>query len=82
MSFVEHGNSFPPADPPFSDDRASSSGGEPIKLTLTGSRQAVARMIHLLHHANIIAGSAWSRPIATRNSHEVISVAIRYISVD
>lgn len=82
MSFVDNGNPDPPAAPPVSNRSDSSSRREPIKLTLTGSRQAVARMIHLLHHSNIIAGSAWSRPIATKNPGEVISVAVREIVVD
>jgi hypothetical protein len=55
---------------------------EPVKMTLTASRQAVERMILLLHNRNIIAGSAWSRPIAIKNSMEVISVASRMMQID
>ncbi len=82
MSFVESGNFAPPGMPPATSQQDSSSRGEPVRLTLTGSRQAIARMIHLLHCANIIAGGAWSRPIATQKPGEVISVAVREISVD
>ncbi len=82
MSFVENGGVNPPADPPanFSDSRSSNE--EPIKMTLTASRQAVERMILLLHNRNIIAGSEWSRPIAIKNSTEVISVASRMIQIN
>lgn len=82
MSFIENGGFNPPADPPadFSANRFPSE--EPVKMTLTASRQAVNRMILLLHSHNIIAGSDWSRPIAIQNSSEVISVASRMIQVD
>lgn len=68
--------------PPNSDLTEFSPNEEPVKMTLTASRQAVDRMIHLLHNRNIIAGSDWSRPIAVKHSTEVISVASRMIQVD
>ena len=82
MSFVENGGVNPPTNPPadFSANRSPSE--EPVKLTLAASRQAVDRMILLLHNRNIIAGSEWSRPIAIKNSTEVISVASRMIQID
>ncbi|WNZ26284.1 hypothetical protein HJG54_27995 [Leptolyngbya sp. NK1-12] len=81
MSFVESGGFTPPTDPPanFSNSLPNE---EPVKMTLTASRQAVDRMILLLHNRNIIAGSEWSRPIAIKNSTEVISVASRMIQID
>lgn len=82
MSFVESGGINPPADPPADFSIHSQPDEEPIKITLTASRQAVKRMILLLHNHNIIAGSDWSRPIAIKNSTEVISVASRMIRVD
>ncbi|MFQ3636996.1 MAG: hypothetical protein SNJ57_14315 [Cyanobacteriota bacterium] len=51
-------------------------------MTLIASREAVNRMILLLHRRNIIAGSEWSRPIAIKNSTDVISVASRVIQID
>ena len=82
MSFVDNGNPDSPIHPPVDHGGDSSAGGEPIKLTLTGSRRAVQRMIHLLHRANIISGSAWSRPTLARHAGEVMSVAVRHISID
>jgi hypothetical protein len=82
MSFVESGGVNPPTDPPANFSGTSSPNEEPIKMTLTASRQAVDRMILLLHNRNIIAGSDWSRPIAIKNSTEVISVASRMIQID
>lgn len=57
----------------------SSSKEELVKMTLTGTRGVVERMVHLLHRHNIISGSAWSRPVPIKNSNEVISVANRMI---
>lgn len=82
MSFVESGGFSPPTDPPANFSTYSSPNEEPVKVTLTASRQAVDRMILLLHNRNIIAGSEWSRPIAIKNSTEVISVASRMIQID
>lgn len=82
MSFVENGGVNPPTDPPANFFPHSSPNEEPVKMTLTASRQAVDRMILLLHNRNIIAGNAWSRPIAIKNSTEVISVSSRMIQVD
>ena len=82
MSFVENGGVNPPADPPVDFFANSSPKEEPVKMTLTASRQAVDRMILLLHNRNIIAGSEWSRLIAIKNSTEVISVASRMIQID
>lgn len=82
MSFVEDGGFQPPIDPPADFSGNSSSNEEPVKMALTGSRKAVARMIHLIHRANIISGSEWSKPLATKTDNEVISVANRMIRVD
>lgn len=82
MGFVEDGGFSPPTDPPANFSVNSSPNEEPIKMTLMASRQAIDRMILLLHSRNIIAGSEWSRPIAIKNSTEVISVAIRMIQID
>jgi hypothetical protein len=82
MSFVEDGGSNPPAVPPANFSSNSTSGEEPVNMSLKGSRRAVLRMIHLLHRTNIIAGSEWSRPAATRKPGEVISVATRTITTD
>ena len=82
MSFVENGGINPPADPPADFSANSLPNKEPVKMTLTASRQAVSRMILLLHNRNIIAGSEWSRPVAIKNSNEVFSVASRMIQVD
>lgn len=82
MSFLETGGVNPPADPPADFSASRSPNEEPVKITLTASREAVDRMILLLHHRNIIAGSEWSRPIAIKNSTEVIRVASRMIRID
>jgi hypothetical protein len=82
MSFVEDGGFVPPQDPPTDFSSSRSPSEEPVKMTLTASRQAVERMILLLHTRNIIAGSEWSRPIAIKNSPEVISVASRMIATN
>ena len=68
--------------PPVDSCAQCSSNEEPVKMTLTASRQAVDRMILLLHNCNIIAGNEWSRPIAIKNSTEVIRVSSRMIQVD
>lgn len=81
MSFIDDRDAVPPT-PPADTLNQSVQDEEPIKISLTGSRKAVNRAIHLLHRLNFIAGSAWSRPIATKNVGEVISVAARQISVD
>lgn len=82
MSFVENGGANPPADPPADFSADSQPNEESIKITLTASRKAVKRMILLLHNHNVIAGSEWSRPIAIKNSTEVISIASRMIRTD
>lgn len=82
MSFVENGGVIPPSDPPADFSAPRSPQEEPVKMTLTASRQAVERMILLLHNRNIIAGSEWSRPVAIKNSPEVISVASRMIATN
>jgi hypothetical protein len=82
MSFVENGGATPPTDPPADFFAEPSSDEEPVKITLTASRRAIDRMAHLLHRQNIIAGSDWSRPIAIKNSTEVIRVASRMIRLD
>ena len=80
--FIERGSSGDSDQPPIESSARFSSNEEPVKMTLTATRQAVDRMILLLHSRNIIAGSEWSRPIAIKNSMEVISVASRMIQVD
>lgn len=82
MSFVENGGVNPPTDPPADFSASSQPNEEQIKITLTASRRAVKRMILLLHNHNIISGSDWSRPVAIKNSTEVVSVASRVIRVD
>lgn len=81
MSFVEAGEGIPPTVPPANFPSNSTSDEEPVNLSLTGSRKAISKMIHLLHHTNVIAGSEWSRPTVTRTG-EVISVATRMIRTD
>lgn len=81
MSFIEDGGFVPPQDPPVNFFQTPSND-ESIKMTLMGSRRAVDRMIHLMHKQNIVAGSEWSRPIAIKNSHEVICVVDRMIAID
>jgi hypothetical protein len=80
--FVDGDSANDAGQPPEGNVSQPASHEEPIKMTLTASRQAVERMILLLHNRNIIAGSAWSRPIAIKNSTEVISVAMRVIQVE
>jgi hypothetical protein len=82
MSFVEDGGLTPPTDPPANFSSGSTSGDEPVNMSLKGSRKAVMRMVYLLHRTNIIAGSEWSRPTATGKPGEVISVATRMITTD
>jgi hypothetical protein len=82
MSFVDDGEINPPADPPANFSSAPPSGDEPIHMSLKGSRKAVMKMIHLLHRANMIAGSEWSRPTATGKPGEIISVATRAVQTD
>lgn len=82
MCFVENGEDNPPTNPPAHFSDSSASNEEPVKMTLIASREAVNRMILLLHRRNIIAGSEWSRPIAIKNSTDVISVASRVIQID
>lgn len=80
--FIDRDSSNDSGQPPEGNSVQSSSNEEPIKMTLTGTRKAVDRMIGLLHRYNIISGSEWSRPVPFRNSNEVISVASRAIQVD
>lgn len=82
MSFVENGGGNPPTDPPVDFFVNLSPNEEIVKITLTASRQAIERMMLLLHNRNIIAGGEWSRLIAIKNSSEVISVASRMIQID
>jgi len=80
--FVDRDSSNDSSPPPEDDSAQSSSSEEPIKMTLTGTRRGVDRMVGRLHRCNIISGSEWSRPVPFRNSNEVISVASRAIQVD
>jgi hypothetical protein len=80
--FIDRDSFSDSGQPPESNSAQSSSSEEPVKMTLTGTRRAVDRMVGLLHQHNIISGSEWSRPVPFRNSNEVISVASRAIQVD
>lgn len=80
--FIDRGSTGDSDQPPMDSSAQFSSNEEPVKMTLTASRQAVDRLILLLHNRNIIAGNEWSRPIAIKNSTEVISVSSRMIQVD
>ncbi len=80
--FIDSNSSSDAGQPPESGAMQSSPSEEPVKMTLTGTRRAVDRMVGLLHRCNIISGSEWSRPVPFRNSNEVISVASRAIQVD
>ena len=80
--FIDRSSSGDSDQPPVDSFARFSPNEEPVKMTLTASRQAVDRMILLLHNRNIIAGSEWSRPIAIKNSTEVISVASRMMQID
>lgn len=82
MSLIENGDSNPPTDPPANFSSGSNSGEESVKMSLTGIQKAVDRMIHLLHRHNIIDAGAWSRPIAIKNTNEVIRVADRTVQID
>ncbi|MGF1495100.1 MAG: hypothetical protein ACFBSC_22185 [Microcoleaceae cyanobacterium] len=52
-------NRFPQGSPHF----------EPVRITLSGSRRAVLKMIHLLHCNNVMLGSEWSNAIPTGLTH-------------
>lgn len=80
--FIDRDSSNDAGQPPEIDASQSSPSEEPVKMTLTGTRRAVDRMVGLLHRYNIISGSEWSRPVPFKNSNEVISVASRAIQVD
>ena len=79
--FIDRDSSNDSGQPPEDNFAPSFSNQEPVKMTLTGTRGAVDRMVGLLHRYNIISGSEWSRPVPFRNSNEVISVASRAIQV-
>ncbi|MBW4659913.1 MAG: hypothetical protein KME15_14655 [Drouetiella hepatica Uher 2000/2452] len=80
--FVDRGSSGDSDQPPMDSFVRFSPNDEPVKMTLTASRQAVDRMILLLHNRNIIAGSEWSHPVEIKNTGEFISVASRRIQVE
>jgi hypothetical protein len=80
--FIDRDSSSDSGQPPGDNFARSFPSEEPVKMTLTGTRRAVDRMVGLLHRHNIISGSEWSRPVPFRNSNEVISVASRAIQVD
>ncbi|MGF1494196.1 MAG: hypothetical protein ACFBSC_17450 [Microcoleaceae cyanobacterium] len=61
------------------DSNQSTPQQELVRLTLTGSRQGIERMIQLLHNSKVIAGGEWSNAVSIKNSAEVISVAIRMV---
>ncbi|MBD1853632.1 hypothetical protein H6F87_27330 [Cyanobacteria bacterium FACHB-502] len=80
--FIDRDSANDAGQPPEANSAQSSPHEEPVKMTLTASRQAVERMILLLHNRSIIAGSEWSRPVVIKNSPEVISVASRMIGTN
>ena len=80
--FIDRDSSSDASQPPEIIMSQASQSEEPVKMTLTGTRRAVDRMVGLLHKCNIISGSEWSRPVPFRNSNEVISVASRAIQID
>ncbi|HEY9628247.1 MAG TPA: hypothetical protein V6C84_13185 [Coleofasciculaceae cyanobacterium] len=80
--FIDRDSLSDAGQPPEGGTSQSSPSEEPVKMTLTGTRRAVDRMVGLLHRYNIISGSEWSRPVPFRNSNEVISVASRAIQID
>jgi len=80
--FIDRDSSNDSGQLPEDNFAQSSSSEESVKMTLTGTRKAVDRMIGLLHRHNIISGSEWSRPVPFKNSNEVISVASRAIHVE
>ncbi|MGF1493926.1 MAG: hypothetical protein ACFBSC_16030 [Microcoleaceae cyanobacterium] len=77
--FIEKDSSSNSGQPPASSSPESKPNPEPVRITLTGSRRAVKKMIQLLHQANIILGSDWSNAVAIKNSSEVIHVALRIV---
>ena len=80
--FIDRDSSNDSGQLPEDNFAQSSSSEESVKMTLTGTRKAVDRMIGLLHRHNIISGSEWSRPVPFKNSNEVISVASPAIHVE
>ncbi|MEB3282181.1 MAG: hypothetical protein VKK42_25015 [Lyngbya sp.] len=80
--FVENDSSGGFGQPPTGDFSQPTPHFEPVRMTLSGSRQAVMKMIRLLHGSHIILAGEWSNAIAIKNSAEVISVAVRTIQLD
>lgn len=52
---------------------------EPIKHALYGSKQAIAHTIHTLYLQGYAEPGAWSRPQATQQPGEFVSLLIRYL---
>ena len=77
MSFIENEGTTPPIDPPPSSSDDSSFRYLSVKFALTGELKAIQVAIHVMHSLNFIGGSEWSRPIAVKDSQEVIVVAER-----
>ncbi|NJL19997.1 MAG: hypothetical protein HC895_02925 [Leptolyngbyaceae cyanobacterium SM1_3_5] len=77
MSFNENGGATPPVDPPANSSQDSGFRHESVKFLLTGEPKAIQVAIHVMHRLNFISGSEWSRPIALKDSNEVIVVAER-----
>lgn len=80
--FVENDSSGGFGEPPAGGFSQPTPKPEPVRITMTGSRQAVKTMIRLLHGSNVILGSEWSSAIPIKNSTDVISVAVRTVRVD
>ncbi len=80
--FIDKNASGDSGCPPADSAAQSSSNEESVKMTVIGIQKAVDRMVHLLHRHNIIAASDWSRPIAIKNTNEVMRVADRKIHID
>ncbi|MGL5080672.1 MAG: hypothetical protein ACRC8A_04225 [Microcoleaceae cyanobacterium] len=80
--FIDRDSLGDSSQPPEGNFAEFSPSGEPVKMTLIGTRKTVDVIVRLLHRHNIISGSEWSRPVPFRNSDEVISVASRVVQVD
>ncbi|MGF1491197.1 MAG: hypothetical protein ACFBSC_01835 [Microcoleaceae cyanobacterium] len=76
---LENDSSGSSSQPPSSSSSQPTPNSPSVRITLTGTRQSVSRLIQLLHQHNIILGSEWSSAIPIKNSSEVIRVAIRII---
>ena len=55
---------------------------EPLRHLLIGSSKAVRHTIHELHVLNYAEAIVWSPLLPTGNVNEVMSILIRYLSLD